>query len=292
MLWFWLSLASALFGAVDIALNKKALHKVSPATLNWSLYVLSLPVLLILALREDIPTINSMFWISVFGSAITFALGKNIIYDALKNGLISKIIPLTSFTSIFTYILALMFLGENLRFLPVLGLFLIVIGSYILNVDQAREDIFKPFKLLFASKSSLIFMLALILTSTTAIFDKEAVLTTNSKGPLFVLLIENILMSTFLTFYLFYKEKTTWVGQLKGSFGILFANSYVYLMIAYLIFQAYSIDGPVALVLGIKRLQIFFALILGYFFLRDKPAKHAWIATIIIIFGVILIKID
>lgn len=290
-MWFWLSLGSAAFGAIDIALNKKVLHKVSPATLNWSLYVLSLPVLLILALREGIPAINSMFWISVFGSAITFALGKNIIYAALKNGLISKIIPLTSFSNIFNYVLALLFLGENIRFLPVLGLFLIVIGSYILNVDQAKEDIFKPFKILFASKSALIFMGALILTSATAIFDKEGILNTSPQGPLFVLLVEDILLSILFTFYLFYKEKTTWVNQLKGSFGLLFVNSYVLLIIAYLVFQAYSINGPVALVLGIKRLQIFFALVLGYLFFKDKPAKHAWIATAIMILGTILIKV-
>lgn len=290
-MWFWLSLLSALFGAIDIFLNKKSLQKVSPTTLNWSLYVLSLPVLFIFTLKEGLPSINFTFWISVLGSAITFALGKNIFYGALKDGLISKIIPLTSFTNIFTYILALIFLGENLKLLPVLGLILIVVGSYVLNVDQAKEDFLKPFKILFASKSALFFMAALVLTSATAIFDKLGILNTKPQAPLFVLLLENILMSVMLTFYLINKEKTTWVKEVRQSFGILFTNSLVYLMIAYVVFEAYSIQGPVALVLGIKRLQIFFALVLGYFFLKDKPAKHAWIATAVMLIGTILIKI-
>lgn len=290
-MWFWLSLASAVLGAVDIAINKKVLDKVSATTLNWSLYALSLPFLILLALKEGMPGINSTFLVAVLGSAITFAVGKNIIYAALKDGLISKIIPLTSFTSIFTYILGIIFLGENLRLIPVLGLFSVVLGSYILNADQAKEDFFKPFKVLFASKSSLLFMAALILTSMTAIFDKLGILNTNPQSPVFVLLTENILMCVLLTFYLMTREKNTWTKELKRSFGGLFINSLIYLIIAYLVFVAYSIQGPVALVLGVKRLQILFALILGYLFLKDQPTKHSWAASMIMILGTLMIKL-
>lgn len=290
-MWFWLALASALLGAIDIAINKKVLNKVSATTLNWSLYALSLPFLILLALKEGMPQINLVFLIAILGSAVTFAIGKNIIYSALKDGLISKIIPLTSFSSIFTYFFGIIFLGETLRPIPVLGLFSIVAGSYILNADQAREDILKPFKLLFTSKSSLLFMFALILTSMTVIFDKLGILNTNPQSPAFVLLTENIVMSTLLAAYLQVKEKNTWRKQLKNNFLGLLINSFVYLTIAYLVFVAYSIQGPVALVIGIKRLQIFFVLILGYFFLKDKPTKHVWIAAVIMIFGVLMIRL-
>ncbi len=289
-MWFWLSLASALLGAVDIILNKKALKNVSPVVLNWALNALPIPILIIIILKSGIPALNITFWIAVTGSSITWSIGKSMINHGLKNSLVSQIIPLTSFTGIFTYIFGLVFLGENLKLIPMLGLVSIILGSYILNVDQAREGILKPFKLIFASKASILFLLALMITSITAIFDKKSLLNTIPTSVLFVLLVENIIETLILTPYLIIKEKNTWILEVRNNFKVLFINSMLLLLIGYVVFAAYS-DSPVALVLGIKRLQIFFALILGYFFLKDKPTKHAWIATLIMILGTILIKI-
>ena len=70
-MWFWLSLASALLGAVDIILNKKALKNVSPVVLNWALNALPIPILIIIILKSGIPALNITFWIAVTGSSIT-----------------------------------------------------------------------------------------------------------------------------------------------------------------------------------------------------------------------------
>jgi drug/metabolite transporter (DMT)-like permease len=78
--------------------------------------------------------------------------------------------------------------------------------------------------------------------------------------------------------------------EVKGNFKLLFANSVLYLVVSFLVFSAF-IGAPVALVMAIKRLQIFFILILGLIFLKDKPTKHAWIATAIMAFGALLIKL-
>ena len=85
------------------------------------------------------------------------------------------------------------------------------------------------------------------------------------------------------------KEKNTWILEIKKNYKILFINSLILQLIGYVVFAAYT-TGPVALVLGIKRLQIFFALILGYLFLKDKPTKHTWIASLIMILGTLMIK--
>lgn len=290
-MWFWLSLASAALGAVDIILNKRALNKVSAGVLSWAVYTFTIPLLIILSILEGMPVVNLVFWLSIIGSSITFALGKNLINDALKNNLISYIIPLTSFTAIFTYVFGLIFLGENIKAIPLLGLLSIVFGSYILNVDQAKEDVLKPFKLLFTTRASLLFLFALMITSFTAIFDKLSILNSTPSSPTFIMLMDQILMSVLLTGYLIAKEKKTWALQVKQNFWLLLLNSAILLVISYLVFVAYASEGPVALVLGIKRLQIFFALILGYLFLKDKPTKLTWIATFIMILGTIMIKL-
>lgn len=290
-MWFWLSLASAVLGAVDIILNKKALKNVSPVVLNWGINSLSIPVLLPFVLRAGFPATNPTFWLAVISSALTWAVGKSLINSGLKNSLTSQIIPLSSLSGVFLYIFGIIFLGENLKAASLSGLLLILVGSYILNADEAKEDLLKPFKLIFQNKIFIFYLLGLVIVGLTAILDKISLLNTSPVSILFVLFLEDMLECLILTSYLVVKEKKTWLREVKGNLLFLFINSLMLTLIGIVVFAAYSTNGPVALVLGIKRLQVFFVLVLGYLFLNDKPTKHTWIATAVMIAGTILIKI-
>ncbi len=114
---------------------------------------------------------------------------------------------------------------------------------------------------------------------------------TNPISPVFTLFIEQIIMSVMLGAYLIKRESTTWFQMLRKNFGILLLTSVFFLVVSLFVFNAYTHDGPVALVLGVKRLQIFFVLLMGYLFFKDKPTKHVWIATAIMILGVLMIKL-
>lgn len=130
-----------------------------------------------------------------------------------------------------------------------------------------------------------------MLGSLTAIFDKLGLTNTHPTSPVFIILIEQIIMTIFLSGYLITKENKTWMPQLKNNFWLLFFNSLVFLVVGLFVFNSYDTGGPVALVLGVKRLQIFFILLLGYLFFKDKPTRHSWLATLIMILGVLMIKL-
>ncbi len=289
-MWFWLAFSSAIFGAIEITLNKKALNKVSAVVLTWSLFTLSIPPIAYFALKNGLPSLNQMFFIGVIASSLTFVFAKTITNETMKHNLVSKIFPLTAFNGLFTYILGLIFLSESLRLIPVFGLILIILGSYILNADRAKEDLLKPFKLLFTNKASLLFLFAVMLNGITSIFDKIGINNTQPINSAFTLLIEDIIMVTILTIYLLKKESNKWIKEFKDNFGLLLVNGVVYSISTLLVFSAF-ISGPVALVLGIKRLQIFFILILSYIFLKDKPTKLTWIAATIMTLGTLMIKL-
>ena len=289
-MWFWLALASAVLGAVDVILSKRILHKVSPSVLSWATFTLPIPLLFILSLKDGIPTLNLIFYVGVFGSSLAFVFAKTIFNNALKQNLISKIMPLAAFSGVFTYIFGLILLSESIRLVPVIGLISVVLGSYILNADQAKEDFLKPFKIVFATKTSVFFLIAVMLGSLTAVLDKLGLNNTTPKSPVFVLLIEQIIMSIMLAPYMLRKENKIWAKELKNNFLALFLNSVIFLMVGLVVMYAYT-DGQVALVMGIKRLQIFFILMMGYLFFKDKPTKHIWVATAIMILGVLMIKL-
>lgn len=289
-MWFWLAFGSAVLGAVDVVLNKKALNKVSASVLTWALFVFSTPPIVYFALKDGLPSLNQLFFLGVVGSSLTFVFSKTITNATLKQNLVSKVFPLTAFNGLFTYVFGLLFLSETIRFLPILGLLSIIVGSYILNADKTKEGFFQPFRLLVANKASVLFLFAILLNSITSIFDKIGVINTQPSNSAFVLLAENVIVIAILTPYLLRKEHKTWTGELKANFWVLLLNGLIYSVVSLLVFSAF-IDGPVALVLAIKRLQIFFILILGYLFFKDKPTKQTWFASLIMALGVLMIKL-
>jgi uncharacterized membrane protein len=289
-MWFLLALISAVLGAVDVILNKKCLHKVSAAVLTWSLFTLSLPPVAYFAFKNGLPNLNNVFFVGVIGSALSLAISKTITNSTLKNNVVSQVFPLTSLNGLFIYIFGLLFLAESIRAIPVVGIMLIVLGSYILNADKAKGDFFRPFRMLFANKASILFLIAIVINSTTSIFDKIGINNINPPNPAFVLFMENAFMSIGLTVYLQKSEEHKWIYELKNNYKLLLLNSIVFAVVSILVFNAFT-GVPVALVMGIKRLQIFFILLLGSLFLKDKPTKFAWMASFIMAIGVLLIKI-
>ncbi len=288
-MWFWFAFGSALLGSVDVILNKRCLKNVSATVLTWSLFALSLPLLFYMALFYGLPSVNQLFYIGVIGSATSFVFAKTLQNVVIKQQQLSKIFPLTAFAGVFTYVLGLLFLSESIQLLPVIGLFSVIIGSYILNLDQAKENFLKPFTLLFTQRASLLFLLALFLNSVTSLFDKIGVINTYPTNPVFTLLVENLIMIMGLTIYLCNKEPG-WINVVRNNFSYLFLNSSVFLITSLLVFSAF-VEGPMALVMGVKRLQIFFILLMSYFLFKDKPGRHIWLASFIMAIGTVLIKL-
>ena len=206
-MWFWYAVLSAAFSGVSVILNKKALQNVSAALVSWTLFILPIPLLLILVLIEGIPQLNAMFFVGVTISSIIFAISKTVSLNSIKNSFLSKIFPLISFGTFFQYLFALLFLGENVKPIPLLGLFMIMFGAYILNVDKAKEHFLMPFKLLVTHKESFVFILATLFTHLTGIIDKVAIKNTSPNSALFVLFIEDIILASVLSLYLFKQEK-------------------------------------------------------------------------------------
>lgn len=288
-MWFWFAALAAAFSGLSVILNKKALHNASAALVSWSLFALPLPYLVILILRQKIPQLNIMFFVGVITSSVIFAVTKTISLHSIKNNFLSKIYPLTAFGSLFSYIFALVFLGENINPIPLLGLFMIIIGAYILNVDSAKENIFLPLKLLITHRESFVYILAMFFTSICAVFDKVGVINTKPVDALFVLFSENLILAILLTIYIL-RQKNNWVHDLRKYFWVLIAGSTIYTITSLFFLEGVS-TGAVALVGGIKKLEIFFVLLLSYFFFKERPQKHTWIGTIIMLVGVLMIKI-
>lgn len=287
-MWFWYGLTAAFVGAMEVVISKKVLNKVGSALFTWSLFTLSLPLLALLSFKEGVGSVNYLFWMGTFVSCVLFVFSKTLSNESIKRGVLSKLFPLSGLGALFTYLFGLILLSEQLKPIPVLGIVLIVAGTYAINVDKAHEGIWQPIKLLFKEKVSLIFIMAIALASLSGIFDKVGLTNISPRSIIFPLLVEDVFLSLFLLAYMLRFEKN-WVTELKNNFWVLLLTSAIYMVSNLLTFSGF-LSGPVALTSGIKRVQILFIFLLGILVLKDKPTKHAWLAAALMISGIILLK--
>ena len=288
-MWFWYALSSALLSAFSVILNKRALKNINASLVSWALFAFSIPFLIYPSFKDGIPKVNISFWIAVTASVVSFAYAKTVALKSLKGSLTSEIVPLAFFSVLFQFIFGLIFFGETLTIMSMIGLVFIVIGGYILKVEETHEDVWRPFKLLFTNKNSRMYLIAMIIMTITSVFDKIGLKNIQPVNQSFVLLMENIMTTILIGFYMTKKDKN-WFTEVKTNFWILLASGITYVLLS--LFYLYGITtGALALVSGVKKLEVFFVLLLGWILFHDKPRKEVWIGCIIMLLGVILVKL-
>ena len=158
-----------------------------------------------------------------------------------------------------------------------------------MNVNNAKEGLLKPIKLLFENKASALMILSVVINSVVIAFDKLAINNTIPQNTTFVLLAENILVIVGLLPILYLRNKnfTRQIFDNKKLFIILGLLNAVSTILA---FSAVG-SGSVGLVSTILKTQLLFVLLFSFIFFKDKPRLETIIGSIIMILGVVLIKI-
>jgi len=288
-MWFWQALASAFLVGLSIVIGKKLLSNVGTVLVTWSLFTLSIPLLAVIAFSNGIPKIEPLFYLGVCGSGMVFVFAKLIEMRSIKERSFHLVYPLTVFSTVFTYILGVFVFQEYISTLAIIGMTVTLVGAYILNVEKTKEGVFEPFMYLLKDKFSLLLLFAMFLTAISSIFDKVALLHVQGSNPSITLVFENIIMSSFLVAVLT-KRNRQWMTQVKKYFWWLLLMAVLYALGGIFTFQAF-VGGTVALTSAVKRTQVLWVMLYGVLFFHERPPKHAWIATILMISGVILLRL-
>lgn len=289
-MWFYIALATSVISAISVILNKKILKNVSPSVLTWCTLVLATPIIAVLAVKEGIPTLSTLFIVGVVGSVLFYTASKIVQFRAMKIADLSAIYPLVSLGPIFTLLVAFLPpLNEKPGFLTIIGVLVTLFGVYVLNVSNAKEGLLKPIKLLFENKASALMILSVVVDSVVIAFDKLAINNTIPQNTTFVLLAENILVIVGLlpVLYLRNKNFTKQIFDNKKLFIVLGVLNAVSTILA---FTAVG-GGSVGIVSTILKTQLLFVLLFSFVFFKDKPRLETIIGSIIMIAGVVLIKI-
>ena len=286
MTWIFLSILTAISEAAKDVFSKKRLRSSNAYMVAWSYRLFSLPFLLPLLFFIDIPEISTEFWFALFLSGGLNVVTTILYMKAISQSDLSLTVPMVAFTPLFLLVTSPIIVGEFPNLAGVLGVVLIVVGSYFLNIKEVQKGLLAPFKSLVSQKGPRYMLLVAFIWSLSSNFDKMGV---NASSPLFWAITVNVFIAFAMMPVVLYKVRrqsldliTNWEKYLP--IGMLGA--------ATLIFQMLAINLTlVAYVISIKRTSAVLVVIAGSLFFKEKGTTYRLVGSLIMIAGVVLISL-
>lgn len=280
------ALISAILSAFAAILEKKILFKEKALTLTLTLGIFNMFLAFFFFFGVDFTKISLMSLSILFIKSLINSIAFLCVIYSLKNLELSEALPLLVLTPGFVAIIAFLFLGEILAFLEIIGLILLLIGVYIHGLEE-KQSIFQPFKIFFSAKRKYI-LFALTLFTLSSIMDKILI---SKFSPEAYMLIQHIFFAfIFLAVFLYSGSKSESLkNTIKFSGWFILILAVITILYRYAEIIAIKNSSSVALVIAIKRISIFFAVLIGGKLFNEGNLVRRIIATIFLIVGAILI---
>jgi len=239
------------------------------SVVNFYTY-LGLVILGFIFTPNPIFTPDCLIYISIMG--LLGALGNFFIIKALSCGELSTLAPINSYKPIVALIFGFFLLNEIPNSRDILGMFLIILGTFFLTNSK-----------IFFNKSTLFRFLALIFSGTEAIFIKKVILLTNISSAFLYWALAGLAFS--ILFVLFSKHplkinKTNFKYQIALIFLVAlmqYSTNYVFAKM------------NVAYALALFQLSTIVSVFLGVNIFKEKGLMRKLFASFVMIFGAIII---
>jgi O-acetylserine/cysteine efflux transporter len=162
-----------------------------PALVAWAINAASLPLLAVGTLvltRGALPRIDGLFVVALLVSAILNWGATILSTRALAQADASLVSPLLTFNPAFTLGVAWLILGERPGIREALGVAVILVGAYLLDIEGISGDALAPLRALVRRPGTMLAVVASALWGVTTVLEKVAIEhATPPSGPLVAL---------------------------------------------------------------------------------------------------------
>jgi len=174
-------------------LNKRILRDARPALVAWVINAASLPILAAgtllltqcsfafqdkarpLTCVAHLPHVDGIFVVALLASALLNWVATVLSTIALAQADASLVSPLLTFNPAFTLVIAWLALAETPGIRQAVGVAVILVGAYLLDVEEARTGLFAPMRTLFHRPGTLLALGASALWGSTTVLEKLAI---------------------------------------------------------------------------------------------------------------------
>jgi drug/metabolite transporter (DMT)-like permease len=279
----WLILASftaVLTSAKDVS-NKLCLKQTNEYIVAWTNSCLSLLLLLPSLWFTGIPALGDRFGYAVVISGSLNVLAIILYVKAIKISELSLTIPLITFTPLFLLVTSPVILGEYPSIADTVGIILIVIGAYSLNLKDKSKGYFAPLAALIKHQGYKYMLGVALIWSISSNFDKIGV---QNSSPTFWIISFYAFVSLVLLPITIYKSQSATTQFQQFIPSILLVSIF---NVAAITCQMTALDfTTVAQVIAIKRTSVLFTVIVAHFWFKEPRITERLFGAFWMIAGV------
>ena len=279
-MWYLIALLSGFFMATADAFSKKVAGRTSALLLAWVREAYALPFLLPILFFIEIPPVDKTFWLAMSICVFLDMITTLLYMRAIQIAPLSLTVPYLGISPLFLLIIPTLVLGERLSMLGVVGVILVAIGTYTLQIDRAKYGWLEPWLAIFRNRGSLFMLIVAICYAVTATIGKLAI--QHSSPLFFTVTYFGFLALGFTPFVLIGTR-----GKLAPLVSIPSGFLKIGFAMALMAIAHFSAIGmiQVAYMISIKRLSLLFAILYGIFLFKEQNLRERLIGGIIIIAG-------
>ncbi|MBD3209399.1 EamA family transporter [Candidatus Woesearchaeota archaeon] len=289
MLWVLYSLGAAVMQALCSLIDKKVmLHE---HALEYGAARGFFSLFLIVAFPFIDLYYNWTMYVSIYVISIILITANLYYLRSVRHSELSSSIPLMNISPLFLLVVAYLLLGEKPGVVAVIGILLLVVGTYLLQagVSPGKKGLLAPFRVLLTSRYSLYMIFAILIYSFTATLLKAVV----GWGVDAVSVVVLTLFFMGIN-YVFLEVVKHGVGEifrdLRRDGRIIFFSFISGLLSNLFLLLAMAVPGAlVSLIIPIKRTSTFLTALIGGRLFHEHRLGVKLLACAVMVAGVVLI---
>lgn len=286
-----LAFLTAVFTSLKDAMTNSAVKNINEYLIAWSMAIFVWPIALVVLLFYGLPETNILYWIALFVKVPLISLSFIFLAKAHKESDMSLIIPLLSFTPVFMLPFSFL-IDQAVNLQGIIGIVLIVSGSYLLAFKRKTKDLLRPIKEILSDKGAKFMLVVSLIYAITSILDAVGVL--NSGGDFHAAIFWVFCVDLFASFLLLPKVLKVWqieklsirknLKQLV-PIGVFKGTAEIFQMLAMGLTLAVYVNS-------IKRTCIIISVLIGHFVFKEKVSIERYTGVLTMIVGVVFIIIS
>ena len=288
MNWFWFAFASAVLISIETILEKKILKKEHAMQFSTILAISVAVISLIFLPYLNFDNINIDSIIIIYLNSWLATISFLLVSKAIRHMEVSLVSPLLSFGPIFILIFSLIILKEKITNFHLLGIFLVMFGSYILKSKES--DFFAPIKEIIKSKYIHYIFIALALNGVTATLDRYFLKDAVNIDPIsyFFLISMFLAINYSILISILHKGLKDINKGFEVSGIIIIILAILVILSRIFLYQAFS-QVSAFLAEPVKRISVLFVILFGGPLYHEKQIFKKFIASLIMLGGIYII---
>jgi len=236
-----------------------------------------------------VPSLNEDFY-KAFFFALPFEVIAYIFYmKAIKISPLSLTVPFLSLTPVCLIIIPYVMFDEFVSLWGGIGILMIALGSYTLNLKEMSKGFLEPIKAIGRETGSVFMIIVAVIYGLTNTFGKQAI---NHSSALFFGVTYNLAFFIVLSPVIFKIGKIHLCGRIcKESLKISVLPG-VFSAITVIFYTIAMSLANVAYTVAVCRLSLLIGVIYGHFFFKETGFRERLVGTTLMLAGFLIIVLE